>query len=90
MTTASILEKAHAEAVYTAMADLNQIGAKIKVMFGDVATEGINIFEESGGNVRVVRVNRYSVLEAEDYASQSDFAVAYGLRVVQQAGSQHQ
>lgn len=73
-----ILNQAQAEAVYSAMCALNNVGGKIKAMFGSVAADGINVFEEDDGTVRVVRVNRYDVLESEDYADIPAFAVAYG------------
>ncbi len=76
-----ILNKSQAEAVYSAMCALNNVGGKVKAMFGNVATDGINVFEDDGGEVVVVRVNHYDVLESERCTSQSAFAIAYGLSV---------
>ncbi|WP_234265154.1 hypothetical protein [Hydrogenophaga sp. NFH-34] len=73
-----ILNKTQAHHVYAAMCVLNNVSAKIKVLFGNVAEDGINVFEDSDG-VNVVRVRRYDVVESENYANQSDFEMAYEL-----------
>lgn len=75
-----ILNKSQAEAVYSAMCALNNVSARIKAQFGDVSTDGVNVFEEVDDTVTVVRVRHYDVLEAENYANQAAFATAYGLQ----------
>lgn len=78
MTPTKVLNKTQAEAVYSAMCALNNVGGKVKAMFGDVSTEGINVFE-SAGEVHVAWVRTCDVLHAEIYPDRSAFATAYGL-----------
>ncbi len=74
-----ILTQVQAESVYSAMCALNNVNARVKAMFGNVATDGVNVFEEDDGCVRVARVNAYDVREHEEYNDQAAFADAYGL-----------
>lgn len=74
-----ILKQSEAEAIYSAMCALNNVSGKIKATFGDVSDHGINVFEEVGGEVNVVAVCRYDVIEAERYENQSRFAAAYDI-----------
>ena len=74
-----ILTRPMAEAVYSAMCALNNVGAKLKVSIGNVAIDGVRVFEDTEGNVIVIRVSAHDVLAHEDYADQSSFAAAYGL-----------
>lgn len=64
-----ILNQAQAEAVYSAMCALNNVGAKITT-----AVDGKFVFETSTGLVLVD-----SDTERETYAGQFDFATAYNL-----------
>lgn len=74
-----ILTQAQAEAVYTAMCALNNYVTKIKIMFGDVSTVGINIFEDFDGHVHVVYIQRYEITKMKLYIDQAAFAAAYNL-----------
>lgn len=80
MSKPLILTKPQAEAVYDAMSVLEGTGGRIKVEFGNMATDGVNVFEELGGTVKVVRVNQYHRMEDECYADQDAFACANGLQ----------
>lgn len=74
-----ILNKAKAEAIYSAMCALNNVNGRIKVEFGDIGTEGINIFELESGSIRVAYVKKYSTRRCETYTTQDDFKQAYEL-----------
>lgn len=74
-----ILEKAQAEAVYSAMCALNNVGAKARASFGSVIAGGVNVFEVGSAGVCVARIQGYDVMESEKYESKQDFAAAYGL-----------
>jgi hypothetical protein len=77
-----LLTPAQAEAVYSAMCALNNVGAKLKAAFGSwppLGKDGTNVFENESGVVRVVRCVGYELAEDEEYADQATFAAAYGL-----------
>jgi len=74
-----ILNQAQAKAVQDAMCALNNVNAKIKAMFGNVADSGVNVFEDELDTVTVVEVAMYNVVRSEYYSSQADFFKAYGL-----------
>jgi len=76
---ALILNQSQAEAVYSAMCALNNVGGRVQATFGDRASESVHAFEKDCGSVRVVQVRRYRVVLAENYPNQSAFATAYGL-----------
>lgn len=72
-----ILSIEQAESIYSAMCVLNNVNGKVKVEFGSVAYEGINVFESNTGQVRVALVKEYRMVAHEDYDSQNEFAIAY-------------
>ena len=74
-----ILNPSQAKAVYDAMCALNNVSAKVKAMFGNVADTGVNVFEDELDTVTVAEVARYNVVRSENYKSQADFAAAYSL-----------
>ena len=80
MTPTKILNKTQAEAVYSAMCALNNVGARVKATIGDLSIEGVNVFEMMSGEVNIAMVGDYDVLDSETYADQSAFATAYGLQ----------
>lgn len=73
-----ILTQIQAEAVYSSMCTLNNVGAKIKVNFGTVRG-GVTVFETEHSDVHVVKIHNYDVIEDEVYTNQSEFAQAYQL-----------
>lgn len=74
-----ILNKAQAEAAYTAMRALKQAGAKMKATFGNTAVEGVNVFETEQGEIQVVSIYKFGVQDSELHKTQDAFAYAYGL-----------
>lgn len=74
-----ILTQAQAEAVYSAMCALNNVGARVQV-FG-LDADGLEVRERANGCVvigyLVGNARRGTVLES--HADQSAFATAYGL-----------
>ena len=81
MNAARILNTAQAEAVYSAMCALNNVGAKVDVTFGN-PDNGIHVYEYKwggAGKVYVYRMSIGTVIGDECYADQSAFATAYGL-----------
>lgn len=67
----NILNQAQAEAVYSAMCALNNVGGRIAANIGV-----INVYESIDGWVQVTSPG----LPTEVYATQSEFATAYGLQ----------
>jgi len=72
-----ILTPAQAKAVYDAMSALNNVNAKVKASFGNVADTGVNVFEDELDTITVVEVAQYNVVRAEHYMNQHRFAAAY-------------
>lgn len=66
-----ILNNTQAEAVYSAMCTLNNVGGEI-----DVRIEALSVRSLDNG---MIVVNCSTTRRIEGYASQSDFAVAYSL-----------
>lgn len=76
-----ILNQAQAEAVYSAMCALNNVGGKLKAVFGDASgKQGVTVFENALGIVRVIEIDHYKIRRDEDYAAQAAFAAAYNLQ----------
>lgn len=79
-----ILNQAQAEAVYSAMCALNNVGGNIKANLPISAkvplspAAYIRVFEDDG-LVKVVRCVDFLVKANEVYNSQAEFAAAYGL-----------
>lgn len=75
-----ILTPAQAEAVYSAMCALNNIGARLDAF--DLDADGLEIRNRTNGEIVigyiVSNAKRGTVLES--YADQSAFATAYGLQ----------
>lgn len=65
-----ILNQAQAEAVYSAMCELNNVSMRLQAQIGST-----RVYENTEGNVVV---DAFS-LPAETYESQASFAAAYGL-----------
>lgn len=72
-----ILNQAQAEAVYSAMCALNNVGADTGRVRIDVA---VVAWGSTGASVELVRSHRDTQAERENYADQSAFATAYGLQ----------
>lgn len=72
-----LLTKAQAEAVYSAMCALNNVGAATGRVRIDLA---VVAWGSTGASVELVRSHRDSKAERENYADQSAFAAAYGLQ----------
>lgn len=74
-----ILNKAQAEAVYSAMCHLNNVGAKIRVSIPPTADDGKYVFveecEDSGQITLTQGLRRVAC-----HVNQSAFATAYGLQ----------
>lgn len=75
-----ILNQAQAEAVYSAMCALNNVGAELKatIYTRDSAGDYMRVYQD-GGAVKVVDVLGHSVENREHYDDQAAFAAAYGL-----------
>lgn len=71
-----ILNQSQAEAVYSAMCHLNNVGGRIAVTFG----ERVRVMEMANGAVHVRQHLGGAWEPAELYADQSAFATAYGLQ----------
>lgn len=69
MNSAKILNKSQAEAVYSAMCELNNVSGYI-----DAVLQGVRVKEHANGVVQITKKG-----ESEDYSNQSAFATAYGL-----------
>lgn len=74
---AQILNQAQAEAVYSAMCTLNNVGAETGRVRIDVA---VVAWGATGASVELVRAYRDMNAERENYDSQAAFAAAYGLQ----------
>lgn len=76
-----ILNQSQAEAVYRAMCELNNVGAKIKATLDMVAYgQFVKVWQHDANEfVTVIKVEKYHVTSREVYASQAEFAAAYGL-----------
>lgn len=76
-----ILNQSQAEAVYSAMCALNNVGGRIAatVAVVDVGTH-VNVYETSSGIVFVTKVCDFDRVDSEEYESQAAFATAYGLQ----------
>ncbi len=78
MNQTKILTKTQAEAVYSAMCALNNVGAHLDARIYSAA---IRVQEMPGGMIVVHRpVHNAPSAEQETYANQSAFATAYGLQ----------
>ena len=74
-----ILNPSQAEAIYSSMCALNNVGARVKASFGDLDKEAINVFEDEEGFVKVVKIRSWTQRGLEFYENQADFAKAYKL-----------
>lgn len=72
-----ILNQVQAEAIYAVMRTLQSINGKLKVTIGDVATNTINVFQDSFGDIHVALIHMFDVSDAEVYQNQDDFADSY-------------
>lgn len=73
---ALILNQAQAEAVYSAMCALNNVGGRIDVLIPNPGGVIVQVQEMQHGEVWVF----FGSLGSENYADQSAFAAAYGLQ----------
>lgn len=69
----NILNKAQAEAVYSAMCELNNVSGRINAVMGDRRVAEIN------GCITVFEYLEGQWEPSERYDNQADFAAAYGL-----------
>lgn len=74
-----ILNQSQAEAIYSAMCAMNNVGGRIAVNFDEDKAESINIFEKADGTVSVWQRNYGLTHNDETHTSQAAFATAYGL-----------
>lgn len=76
-----ILNQAQAEAVYSAMVALNNVGAELKatIFTSERAGNYLRAYQD-GGAVKVVDVIGHSIEGREHYDNQAAFATAYGLQ----------
>ncbi len=80
-----ILTQAQAEAVYSAMCALNNVGARIDTKTRFVDYRNIRVVENERGEVNVIvyelgPTGLAYCRDQEHFDSQSDFATAYGLQ----------
>lgn len=73
MTTTLILNQSQAEAVYSAMCALNNVGGRMRCTLADNSGD-IDIYERSNGSIQILGN------DPESHESQSAFATAYGLQ----------
>jgi|GEM_PF-1799904 len=83
--TTKILTQAQAEAVYSAMCALNNVGGTVKATLPAIglpaATSGTYIRAwEDDGHIKVIRSVRHTREADEFYEDQAAFATAYGLQ----------
>lgn len=78
-----ILNKEQAGAIYRAMCELNNVCASPAVVlrYGAVHEhKELRVFEYGEPeSIRVCRVEKFDMMECEDYSSQNAFAEAYGV-----------
>ena len=74
------LTRAQAEAVYTAMCALNNVGGLIVATFRDNEGRGIRVRELAGGTVRVTTDTCGHPSEQERHDNQAAFVTAYNLQ----------
>lgn len=75
--TAKILNQSQAEAVYSAMCHLNNVGGRIDRIYAD----GFQVSEAAHtGRVIVQLASNHVTVPPEIYTDQSAFAAAYGLQ----------
>ncbi|PTT88409.1 hypothetical protein DBR42_09845 [Pelomonas sp. HMWF004] len=74
-----ILTRPQANAVYSAMCTLNNVGARLSAR-RSIGTEWFSVLEDDSGMVVVWTVADGRPDQVERHASQSDFAAAYGLQ----------
>jgi hypothetical protein len=74
-----ILNKAQAEAVANAMAHLNNVGATARIQFPHPGTASVRVSQDSGVAVWTRAPSGGDNPCGEDYPTQHDFLVAYGL-----------
>jgi hypothetical protein len=72
-----ILNQVQATAIYSAMVALKLVDAKIKVSFGDIATTGINVFQDSENRIHVVLIHHMDLVDEEIYTDMSEFSKVY-------------
>ena len=76
-----ILNQAQAEAVYSAMCHLNNVGGTLAATMNEHA-EGtfLKVWENTSEGVRVMECKAFTLLRNETHRNQSAFATAYGLQ----------
>ena len=75
-----ILSQSQAEAVYSAMCALNNVGGRIEHMqFPTDAGESVSVVERLDGKVDVWLSRNGQAHESESHANQAAFADAYGI-----------
>lgn len=77
--TAKILTQAQAEAVYSAMCALNNVGAKIKASVPPSADDGKWLFIEECADSGQITLTQ-GLRRVACHANQTAFATAYGLQ----------
>jgi hypothetical protein len=76
-----ILNQAQAEAVYSAMCALNNVGAMLRVETFNAHRHAVTVIEDHAGvNVTMNIGGIVRELDRERYANQAAFAAAYGLQ----------
>lgn len=77
--TKKILNHSQAEAVYSAMCALNNVGARIAANMPTRDGESVNVFERENGTVSIWLQNHGVTHSDETHTTQAAFAIAYGL-----------
>ncbi|ABL96786.1 hypothetical protein BcepF1.055 [Burkholderia phage BcepF1] len=77
----TILNKSQAEAVYRAMCELNNIGARADITIGDPGDAHITVKESRFGQIVIVQSfdDPYRDHARESHLNQGDFKLYYGL-----------
>ena len=75
-----ILNQYQAEAIYSAMCELNNVSGKIKVCFGNIKTDFINVWENETGDIRIVKGHEYTEICSEFFHDQFDFQIGYKIK----------
>ena len=82
--SSKILSQAQAEAVYSAMCALNNVGGKVDAYVPNLSNPAkkghLVVVREMGATAIEVRAGFAEGAEREDYRNQAAFAASYGLR----------
>jgi hypothetical protein len=74
-----VLNTSQAQAVYSAMCALNNVGGRIKTEITQGRDDELRVLEMDDGSVSILYVETGRVADSERYTNQAAFAIAYGL-----------